>query len=55
MQIVLTQEQWRDLKRIVALGAHAERRMSPPIELSNGAVKVEIKEAEVNITLTGEE
>ena len=51
MEIILTAEQWADLKKIVALGAHAERRTDLPIEVINGDIKVEISETETKINL----
>ena len=51
MKIELTPHQWTDLKKIVALGAAAERRMGLPIEVINGDVKIDIKESATEITL----
>lgn len=50
-EIELSPEQWRDLKRIVSQGAHAERRMTAPIEIVNGDVSIDIKADEIKIIL----
>ena len=56
IEIGLTAHQWLDIKRIVGLGAHAERRISPPIEIINGDTKVEIEaDGTAKITLSDPE
>jgi len=55
MEIKLTPHQWTDLKKIVAQGAHAERRMGYPIEIVNGDILIEIEESETKIVLVDEE
>ena len=50
--INLSMEQWRDLKKIVSLGATAERRMAGNIEIDNEDVKIVIEtDDKVKITL----
>jgi len=43
MEINMTAHQWIDLKKLVIIAAHAERRITPPIEIINGDAKIEIE------------
>ena len=54
MNINLTAHQWADLKRMVSLGAQAERRLGLPVEIINGDSKIEIDtDGTTKITVSG--
>ncbi len=55
MEIKLNASQWADLKRMVSLGAQAERRLGVPVEVTNGDSKIEInQDGTVKITVDGD-
>ena len=55
MEIKLTADGWADLKRMVTLGAQAERRLGLPVEVINGDSKIEIdRDGSAKIVVDGE-
>ena len=55
MDIKLNASQWADLKRMVALGTQAERRLGLPVEIINGDSKIEIElDGSAKITVDGD-
>ena len=51
MKIKLSLMQWEQLKKLVAQGGNAQRRLSLPINLSNGVGSIEIETDGVKIEL----
>ncbi len=43
MKIQLSAHQWTDLKKLVALGSQAERRLSAPVQIVNGDSQIDIE------------